>query len=401
MKLHKIALALFLGAASMAASAADNSTSQSPDASGSLSSAYTTTKDHDDSDVFRIVTPYLGEGVSDMTTVKAVLRVGAGILPDSLRVKLNGKNVTSHFQWGECEKNACKWTAELTKANHLLTGQNQLIALARNSRRNIELARVTFSYTPGVTSGATYYTPAAVGISLNAGGAQPWVSLTTGTPANLQDNLNGDGVQFPYRDATFPAATDTPCTSRYQVVVLNRQTPTQEDGYMCPADATALKSDLAGLTKGTEIVLVGTTQYNNADAALDTTAIGGTNYSSYPASWQPQGYAAIGVPGAAPGSAYESYYLASDVGKSYQQNPSAQGLLSIDSNSNYNFHAGNNLQFEAYPNNPNLGTSTFTVSYYGASTLQMLPPVGSTNGIWLLVLDRVTSQPIDYSDQGP
>ncbi|MGB9238023.1 MAG: hypothetical protein WCC19_04310, partial [Terriglobales bacterium] len=178
MKLHKIALAVFLGAASVAASAADNSTSQSPDASGSLSSANTTTKDRNDSDVFRIVTPYLGEGVRDTTTVQAVLVVGDGILPESLRVKLNGKNVTSHFQQGACEKNACKWTAELTKANRLLTGQNQLIALARSSRRNIELARVTFSYFPGVTSGATYYTPAAVGISLNAGGAQPWVSLT-------------------------------------------------------------------------------------------------------------------------------------------------------------------------------------------------------------------------------
>jgi hypothetical protein len=398
MKLSNFAFAVLLGAASIGASAADNSTS---DRSASLSSANTITKDHHGYDVFRIVKPYLGEGVNDTTTVKAVLRVGDGILPESLRVKLNGKNVTSHFQRGECEKNACKWTAELTKANRLLTGQNQLIALARNSRRNIELARLTFSYSPGVTSGASYYTPDAVGISLNAGGAQPWVSLTTGTPANLQDNLNGDGVQFPYRDATFPAATDTPCNSRYQVVVLNRQTPAQEDNYMCPADAAALKSDLAGLTKGTEIVLVGTTQNNTADAGLDTTAIGGTNYSSYPASWQPQGYAAIGVPGAAPGSAYESYYLASDVGKSYQQNPFATGLLSLDSNSNYNFHAANNLQFEAYPNNPNLSTSTFTVNYYGASTLQMLPPAGSTNGIWLLVLDRVTLQPIDYADQGP
>ncbi|MGA9738714.1 MAG: hypothetical protein WBQ35_22255, partial [Candidatus Sulfotelmatobacter sp.] len=348
MKLSNFAFAVLLGAASIGASAADNSIS---DRSASLSSANRTTKGHDESDVFRIVKPHLGEGVSDTTTVKAVLRVGDGILPESLRVKLNGKNVTSHFQRGECEKNACKWTADLTKANRLLTGQNQLIALARNSRRNIELARVTFSYSPGVTSGASYYTPDAVGISLTAGGAQPWVSVTTGTPANLQDNLNVDGVQFPYRDATFPAATDTPCTSRYQVVVLNRQTPTQEDGYMCPADAATLKNDLAGLTKGTEIVLVGTTEYHSADAGLDTTAIGGTNYSSYPASWQPQGYAAIGVPGAASGSAYESYFLASDVGKSYQQNPFAQGLLSLDSNSNYNFHAGNNLQFEAYPNN--------------------------------------------------
>ena len=42
MNLHKIALAVFLGAASMAASAADNSTSQSPDASGSFSLANST-----------------------------------------------------------------------------------------------------------------------------------------------------------------------------------------------------------------------------------------------------------------------------------------------------------------------------------------------------------------------
>ena len=128
---------------------------------------------------------------------------------------------------------------------------------------------------------------------------------------------------------------------------------------MCPADAATLKNDLAGLTQGAEIVLVGTTVYNNADAGLDTTAIGGTNYSSYPASWQPQGYAAIGVSGAAPGSAYESYYLPGDVGKAYQTKPFANGLLAVDQYSNYNFHAGNNLQFEVYPNDPNIGTSTF------------------------------------------
>jgi hypothetical protein len=142
MKLSNFAFAVLLGAASIGASAADNSIS---DRSASLSSANLTTKGHDDSDVFRIVKPHLGEGVSDTTTVKAVLRVGDGIKPESLRVKLNGKNVTSRFQQGECEKNTCKWTAELTKATRLRTGQNQLIAIARNSRRNIELARVTFS----------------------------------------------------------------------------------------------------------------------------------------------------------------------------------------------------------------------------------------------------------------
>ena len=44
---------------------------------------------------------------------------------------------------------ACRWTVELTKADRLLSGQNQLIAFARNSRRNIKLARVTFSYYHG------------------------------------------------------------------------------------------------------------------------------------------------------------------------------------------------------------------------------------------------------------
>ena len=73
--------------------------------------------------------------------------------------------------------------------------------------------------------------PSTVGLSLNAGGAQPWVSLTTGTPANLQDNLNPISYSLPFRDATFPTAKDTACTERYQVVVLNRRTPAVEDAY--------------------------------------------------------------------------------------------------------------------------------------------------------------------------
>src|SRR5262249_53300691 len=147
-----------------------------------------------------------------------------------------------------------------------------------------------------------------------------------------------------------------------QIVVLNRQTPEQEDGYMCAATSSELKSDLAGLTKGAEIVLIGTTFNNNADASLDTTAIGGTNYSTMDTAWQPQGYAAIGVSGANPGSAYESYYLASDVGKPFMRDPSASGILAVDQHSNFNFHAGNNMQFQVHPNDPDYGISAFFTS---------------------------------------
>ena len=394
MKLHKIALAVFLGAASMAASAADNATSQSPNASGSLSLA-NNRKEHES---LRIVEPKAGELIADTTTVKAEISVGDGIRPKSLRIKLNGKNITRHAKQEDCGPHACRWTVELAKADRLLSGQNQLVVFARGAHDSIKVTSTKFGYYYGLGAGENQpnYVPSTVGLSLNAGGAQPWVSLTTGTPANLQDNLNPISYSLPFRDATFPTAKDTACTERYQVVVLNRRTPALEDAYFCDSDSTALKNDLAGLTQGAEIVLVGTTLYNNADPSLDTTSIGGTNYSSYPAAWQPRGYAAIGVSGAAPGSAYESYYLPGDVGKAYLTSPFANGLLAVDQYGNYNFHAGNNIQFEVYPNDPDGGTS-FVFVADGKTIHGWNPPAGS-NGFWLLILDRVTLLPIDASN---
>ena len=116
---------------------------------------------------------------------------------------------------------------------------------------------------------------------------------------------------------------------------------------MRPADAATLKNDLAGLTRA-EIVLVGTTEYHSADAGLDTTAIGGTNYSSHPRSG-PQGYAAIGVPEPHWAVHTKATSLRPTWASLTSKTRSPQGLLSLDSNSNYNFHAGNNLQFECLP----------------------------------------------------
>ncbi len=118
----------------------------------------------------------------------------------------------------------------------------------------------------------------------------------------------------------------------------------------------------------------------------------------YPNSWQPMGYAAIGVSGAAPGSAYESYYISTDVGKAYQTNPSANGLLAADQNGNYNFHAGNNVQFEVYPNNPEAGASLVRTSLpTGETSTWFNPPGPEPNGFWLLTLDRVTLLPVDFN----
>ncbi|MGD0125139.1 MAG: hypothetical protein ABSF46_07275 [Terriglobia bacterium] len=398
MKLSNVALAVLLGAASVAASGAENPVAQHQreSLSASLPDAITLPPALQP---VTILKPKAGEIISDRLNVQAVVRMDNKVNPKTLRVTLNGTTLTGHATEESCGSVVCRWIMELTPADGLRSGQNRLVAFASGTRGGVDIAQADFAYHYGLQSGQDkpQWLAPSIGLSLNPGGAQPWVTLTTGWPANTQDTLDPTQYSLPYRDTTFPKASDTPCTSRYQVVVLNRLNPMQEDGYLCPSDSTALKSDLNGLTPGAEIVLVGTTLYNNADAGLDTRGIGGTNYGVPPGLFNPpQGYAAIGVSGAAPGSAYESYYLASDLGKPYLKIPFANGLLVEDQFLNYNFHAGGNLQFEVYPNNPNTGNSNVYISENG-DVHGWGPPLGSANGFWLLILDRVTLLPIDAS----
>ena len=319
--------------------------------------------------------------------------MGSNLDRNSVRVRLNGKDITNDFRPGTAVAAGQTEGASLTISDGLRAGSNRIVATARGYDRHIEARRVKFDYYSGLHDGQTlpHWLPSAVGLNLTPGGAQPWVTMTTGTPAGLQDNSDQTVYSLPYPDSTFPTTNDTPCTTRYQIVVLNRLNPAQEDAYMCPADAGTLKQDLAGLAKGAEIVLVGTTWLHNADAGLDTTSIGGTNYSNYSASWQPLGYAAIGVSGAAAGSAYEDFYLPTEIGWPYTRIPFATGMLAQDENSNYNFHAGGKLQFEIYPNSVNGSTALF-INYNGL-VVPWLPPAGSANGFWLIEFDRRTLLP--------
>lgn len=346
-------------------------------------------------DSITIRTPREGQVITT-SPLKVRLTLGRKLDRKTLRVVFNGKDVTSRFTTPHEDDDDGKASATLTSSDGLRKGENRLRVHAHSADGHV-MERVRFYYSAGLQAGQDRpsWLPPSIGLSLNPGGAQPWVTLTTGWPADMQDSIDPTKYQVPYRDATFPIASDTPCTGRYQVLVLNRATPAQEDGYLCATSAADLKTKLTALPKSTELVLVGTTLNNNADAGLDTTAIGGTDYSAYPAKFQPQGYAAIGVPGAAVGSAYESYYVPADLGTAYWRPPFADGILAQDG-ANYNFHAGHDIQFEVYPNNPNTDNSNVYVAD-GSVVHGWGPPAGSANGFWLLVLDRVTLLPIDAS----
>lgn len=352
-----------------------------------------------------IQSPKFGDSLHG-ESVEVVLNLEPSVDVQSLMVLLNGQDVSSRFSTLKAHGRTTAASASLLPADGLRSGSNNLFASVKAGSRGLVAASADFAFQQGVgaTEGAlqSHWLPPALGLKLNPGGAQPWVALTTGTPANLQDSIDQTVYSTPYPDTIFPLATDTPCTTQYQIVLLNRQTPAIEDGYMCAKDSSDLTSKLSSLAngpqKGAEIVLVGTTEGMNADSSLNTTSIGGTNYPAAAANLRPVplGYAAIGVPGASAGTAYESLYVQGDIGKAYQTNPFAEGLLTKDQNNNYNFHPANNVQFEVYPNDPAFGggLSSFYTSLNGG-VFGFSAPQGSSNGFWLLVLDGVTLAPID------
>jgi hypothetical protein len=231
---------------------------------------------------------------------------------------------------------------------------------------------------------------------------------------------------------TYPADPSSyQCTGIYTVIVLDRQTleeTTTTAPESCIADGSHLKSYLATLNSS-ELVIVGSNFNVNSDAAgghgqLNTAAIGGTAYnclnasncSSLPSTTVtsadiPLGYMAIGVGGAASGSAYENYY-----GQNYNWvlvNPHATGMLVEDSNGNYNFQPSTAVEYTVVPNDPaNSGVSTITVGsvpgdpYYTNNLFSKLytPPGGTgQNGMWMLILQRSTlySLPFDVPSPPP
>ena len=103
----------------------------------------------------------------------------------------------------------------------------------------------------------------------------------------------------------------------------------------------------------------------------------------------PLGYVAIGVPGAAPGSAYENYTTSTN-----NQTPwFATGMFVEDATGNYNFQSSNNVEFIVSPGTNFMNTSVTVMKGAPSSPVANVvygPPTGTANGFWLLVLDRNT-----------
>src|SRR6202041_2346809 len=142
---------------------------------------------------------------------------------------------------------------------------------------------------------------------------------------------------------TYPGTPYPSCSAGYLVVILDRQTlqeqtASPESSPQCEPNSISLATYLNTRVNPNDLVAVGTVLGSNADAVLDTTPIGGTNYTvGVDGGGAPNGYMAIGVGGAAGGQAYENYYT----NKTASVLPFATGMLVEDVNGNYNFQSAN------------------------------------------------------------
>lgn len=346
---------------------------------------------HDKDHPLTINSPKSGQTISQKS-VPVTLTLQRTLNRDTFRVRLNGKNITTRFSRGQDNRSSWTEVANLSTKDGLRAGKNTLHVSAYSFEKRIELERVSFDYTSGLgDTTAGPYVPPTVGLTVNPGGAQPWVTLTTGTPASLQDNIDTTQYSVPYRDSTFPLSTDTPCSETFQVVVLTRWKPAVEEAYKCFSSVSSMNTYLASLNSN-NLVIAGTTPGQNAPDGLNTTSIGGTDYTNTPTSGYPQTYLIIGVPGAQAGSAYENYSVQSTSAAPFQYQAFAGGLLSADVFGNYNFHAGDNRLFTVSPNDINAKTSLINIGGQSYNA-----PPNSQNGFWLLVVDRMLLQPIDSS----
>jgi Bacterial Ig-like domain (group 3) len=353
----------------------------------------------------------------------------------SLAVTLNGKDVSGRFTAGSCSEGACV-SATLTARDGYAV-KNVLNANIRGKNGSMASGRVRFaqmSVPPDVSPAtasiasartvATISNPAANSATPKALATSsavcdpttmcpPWlppsVSFVTNQPGGWNSN---NGAWITVNGQGFPSvAAPTSCAgAHYAAVVLDRQTLTEKTGEpesspQCFIQASDLKNYLATLTPS-DLVIAGTVWLQSAADDLDTTPAGGSSYANAPN--PPQGYMLVGAGAQAAGSAYENLYDNGSGDPAF--NVFATGTLQEDASGNYNFQSSDIVEYAISPNDPSYLTTANTSAVamniptdmaISGETRRVYSLNKSINGLWLLILDRLTLLPVDASNCTP
>ena len=330
----------------------------------------------------------------------------------SLRVTLNGNEVSDRFQGSGCGDGTACASGTLTAKDGLSATKNVLTAVVKNSsgfmasgrwrsmagmvkknsvtavQGNVpSAARVAGKLAiPGASSVCdpvnvcpAWLPPTVRFDTLALGGVQP------GTPQSWV-RINGQtyGMNFPLGPEV-----------RYLILMLNDQTLEVEDIEPC-GDNACVALVTSEQPQGS-LVVMQTVAGNSVGSDLDASVFGGTNFTTYATANLPAGYMAIGVTGQPAGTAYENTQ-----GVSY-----ATGSLVEDVNGNYGFQSSDIVEYAIQPQDAgDYGNPTITLNVPPnlaqageKQTLFEANAGAGQNGLWLLTLSRANPMP-PYNQQG-
>ncbi|MBS1850504.1 MAG: Ig-like domain repeat protein [Acidobacteria bacterium] len=332
----------------------------------------------------------------------------------TLKVVLNGKNVTRKFNSSTCGNNTCM-DAVLSTQDGLRGPKNVLYATAKAGDGRLLSSRQRFD---GEANNSVFSARSLVqahdlnndvpNLPTYSAFLPPSVSLTTNP--NQSGYVFGNPWIFVGSQQKYPEATLNCSDWFYSVVVLDRHTLQEATPAACFANDNTLNAYLVSLKTSSpgSIVMMGTNyqKFTANNYLLDTTPIGGTNYSSFNHDTDyPYQYFVIGVAGANPGQAYENFNTWGNKDQLHQ--PFARGMFVEDITGKYNFIPSDSVEYVVVPNGrgnpdyapfgmvqlgvpPDQATPTHTANIF----LPPAPPQ-DTGGYWLLVVDRLTMQVVN------
>jgi hypothetical protein len=365
------------------------------------------------------------------------LQLPADADAESLAVTLNGKDISGRFMTSDCADGECMKAT--VSAGDGYAVKNVVNASVRKKTGGMASGRARFAAAGAATSVLNASQATALSVmpksvanaTVTALGdvcdtttmCPPWlapsVTFNTLMPGGWNPGrgawIEVNGQKLPgIPPNTWPADCGYP--AKYVVVVLDRQTLLEktaapESSPECFSDSASMAYALGKLA-ASDLVIVGTIQGQVADAQLDTTAIGGSAWAKAAPNLVPVSYMAIGAAGQPSGSAYENYDISAlGIGDPPQFNVFATGTLQEDTNGNYGFQSSDVVEYAVSPNDPgyfiaNTSGTVIAMNLPADLTDEQGPlriiytlPVPNTptapfNGLWLLVLDRTTLQPI-------
>lgn len=318
----------------------------------------------------------------------------------TLRVKLNGVDVTGQFSSAACRNgngSSCMQGTLGTNpgAKHVLTAT---VGYSSGQKSSGRLRFKGASTTTALGAKADDSGCSKLGVPCPEAFIPPTVAFSTLQPGGWDAGAGAwfqiAGTKYPSNPA--PAACGS-VNAAYVAVVLNRQSLVEESNSpQCFTNSSDFNAFLKTVATS-DIVVGGTTP----DVASDTSAIDATPVGGSKMGWTtPQGYMVIGAGGQG-GGAYEPFNLAGNS----KDLVSATGTLQEDANGNYNFQPSEVVQFASAPLDPaqlsTAHTNAFAITIppslassfpAGVTQLVFTTPAGS-NGTWLLQLDRMTLKP--------